>query len=89
MQLYTPTWKQQRNQCLDKKGNISDEFRERSKGVYGWYNNSLALILLTTCLEKPKQFDIHRSGSHTAGLCAKSSDTARISLEVKFDCNSH
>ncbi len=27
-------------------------------------------------------FGIHCRGSHTAGLCAKSSDTARISSEV-------
>ncbi len=33
MQLYTPTWKQRRNQCLYRNGIISDEFRERSTGA--------------------------------------------------------
>ncbi len=50
---------------------------------------NLSLILLIACLEKRRQFDIHRRGSHTAGLFAKSSDTARILSEVKFDRNSH
>ncbi len=38
------------------------------------------------CLEKLRQFDIY---GHNAGLCAKSSDTAKLSSEVKFDCNGH
>ncbi len=33
MQLYTPAWKQWHNQCLYRKGDISDEFRERRMGA--------------------------------------------------------
>ncbi len=47
------------------------------------------LILLIACLKKRRQFDIHRRIIHTARLCTKTSDTARISSDVKFDHNSH
>ncbi len=66
--LYTSTRKQRRNQCLDRKGNISDEFPwggDLRAGVYGWNNNYLALILLIACLENGDSFDIYRRGSHT------------------------
>jgi len=54
-------------------------------GLKWWLTKtSLALILITACLEKWRQFDVCRRRSHTAGLCAKSSDTARISSEVKI-----